>query len=168
MSDKKEETYNNIFNVLLTLEPGLNPTDIMVDFEMAAINASKRNFPLADVHGCHFHFTQNVWKHIQSVGLQTIYNEDEDFALQLRLLTALAFVPVGSVDDAYDELVSTEFFTAESEHKEAIELLLTYFQKTYVYGFDRFGKKKPPLIPIVLWNVYENTLSGKSTKIKSK
>lgn len=45
----------------------------MVDFEMAAINAI-HNFEGIDVAGCFFHLTQNIWKQIQKVGLQTHYN----------------------------------------------------------------------------------------------
>lgn len=161
-SNKNEETYNDIFRAILELQPGINPTDIMVDFEMAAMNALKHSFPIAELHGCHFHFGQNIWRHIQSVGLQKVYNEDADFAFHLRLLIALAYVQPESVEAAYEELVSTEFFVNPTKHKEAIEELLTYFQATYVYGFDRFGKKKPPLFSINLWNVYELTLSGQN------
>lgn len=127
---------------------------------MAAINAIKRNFPLTEVHGCYFHFSQNIWRHIQNVGLQNKYNHDEDFALQLRYLIALPLVPVDKVEAAYEELVSTAFFSGENPHKEGIEELITYFQTTYVYSFDRFGKRKPPLFPKELWNVFEETLSG--------
>lgn len=163
---KKEQTYDDILRVLLELEPQINPTDVMTDFELAAINALKDRFPLAELHGCHFHHSQNFWRHVQAVGLQTVYNENADFAFQLRLLMALAYVPVDSVVEAYEELVSTPFFAEPNEHKDAIESLLTYFQKTYIYDFDRFGKKKPPLFPVNLWNVFELTLSGEIQKAK--
>ncbi|XP_055308641.1 uncharacterized protein LOC129572655 [Sitodiplosis mosellana] len=159
-SDKKEETYNAILRALLDIEPKINPTDFMTDFEKGAMNAVQRNFPMAEVHGCFFHFTQNIWRHIQLVGLQTVYNDNADFAFQFRLIIALAFLPTDCVSDAYDELITTEFFNGPNVHKDAIEELLTYFQSTYVYDFDRFGKKKPPLFPPALWNVYGLILSG--------
>lgn len=158
---KTAETYNGILGALLDLEPNINPTDVMTDFEMAAINAVKINFPLAETHGCLFHFGQSIWRHIQLVGLQSVYNEDANFAFQLRLLVALAFLPVECISDAYDELIATDFFDGPNEHKNAIEELLTYFQTTYVYGFDRFGKKKDPLFPPALWCVFALVLSGK-------
>lgn len=166
MTNKKRESYNDSFRQLLQAEPTINPTDFMVDFEAAAISAVQENFPQAEVHGCHFHFGQNIWRHIQAEGLQLKYNEDEDFAFQLRLLIALAFVPVENVIDAYTELVSTDFFTQPNEHKDAIERLLTYFQFTYVYGLDRLGNRKEPTFPIKLWNMYDVTLSGKNLKYK--
>lgn len=167
-SDKKAETYHTIFNVLLELEPNINPTDFMTDFEMAAINAVKEKFPMAEAHGCLFHFTQSIWRHIQLVGLQTVHNENADFAFQLRLLIALAFLPADCVGEAYDELIATEFFDGPNVHKGAIEQLLTYFQSTYVYGFNRFGKKTPPLFPPALWVVYAQVLSGKLLIIQNK
>lgn len=155
-----------ILHTLLQIEPELNPTDFMTDFEMAAINAIHNIFPMAETHCCLFHFAQNVWRHIQSVGLQTIYNEDEEFAFNLRLLIALAFVPIDDVEKAYAELIETPFFTAEGPHRNAIDKLMDYFQPTYIYGYDRFGKRKPPLFDIKLWNVYEETLSGEYIFLK--
>ncbi|XP_031639266.1 uncharacterized protein LOC116351317 [Contarinia nasturtii] len=156
MSNKKEETYNEIFEFMLRLAP-INPTDFMVDFEMAAMNSVTRYFPLADLHGCHFHFGQSVWRKIQEVGLQKQYNEDEEFALNLRMLVALAFVPVDDVIKAYEELVETAFFNSDDPK---IDELLDYFQSTYIYRIDRKGKKQSPRFAIPVWNVYENTLAG--------
>lgn len=157
LSNKRQQTYDELFKELLELETNINPTDVTIDFEKAAINAIKDNFPLADIHGCHFHFSQNIWRHIQSIGLQKRYNEDEDFALQLRLLIALAFVPEDDVTKAYDELISTEFYASNDDQ---IEKLLDYVQLTYIRAFDRKGNVKEPLFPIKLWNVYEAVLSG--------
>lgn len=157
LTNKKEETYVEALKVLLEAQPTLNPTDYMVDFERAAMNAIHEVFPDSEIHGCHFHFTQNVWRHIQQVGLQKKYNEDADFALNLRLLIALAFVPIDSVAEAYTELLETEFF---KQGDPKVEELLDYFQSTYIYALDRKGNKKEPMFSIKLWNVYESVLSG--------
>lgn len=162
MTDKAEESYGEIFENLKRLQPNLNPTDVMLDFEQAAIKATQNSFPMAEIHLCRFHFGQNVWRHIQSVGLQQVYASDPDFAQNIKLLTALAFVPVDNVVDAYDELVSIEFFdeNSDSEYKDRIQTLLTYFQSTYIYRVDRKGVRRPPLFPPAMWNVYEQTLTG--------
>lgn len=158
LTNKMQETYKEVLKILVGFEKDINPTDVTIDFEMAAINAIRAVFPLTDVHGCHFHWSQNLWRHIQNIGLQTRYNENEDFALNIRLLLALAFVPEDSVMDAYEELTATEFFASGDEK---IESLLDYFQMTYMYAFDRKGNKKEPLYSIKLWNVYETVLAGK-------
>lgn len=164
-TNKRQETYELVLNVLLGINPNLNPTDITLDFEAAAINAVKKCFPLSEVHGCFFHFSSNIWKHVQQYGLQTIYNSNGDFALQIRMLTALAFVPTDQVEAAYNQLMETAFFCEEGmaeyeEHQNGIDNLVKYFQDTYVFATDRFGKRKPPLFPPAIWNVYENVLLG--------
>lgn len=161
-TDKSQETYNEIFIEMKKLQPLLNPTDFTVDFEMAAINAIKENFPMAEIHGCFFHLGQSVWRHVQTVGLQKPYQDDPDFAFNIRLLLSLAFVPTDNVLDAYEELISTEFFAEESKSKyvQQIQALLSYFQLTYIYRIDRTGKKANPLYPPELWNVYDLTLTG--------
>lgn len=84
MTDKSEETYRQIFRTLKQLQPLLNPTDFTVDFEMAAINAIKSEFAMAEIHCCKFHFGQNVFRNVQRVGLQSIYQSDPEFAFQIR------------------------------------------------------------------------------------
>ena len=46
---------------LVELEPELDLSYIMVDFEKAAINAFEYQF-LAILTGCFFHFSQNVYR----------------------------------------------------------------------------------------------------------
>lgn len=161
-TDKSQRTYEEIFLQLKSMRPQMNPTDFTIDFEKAAMRAIVESFPDADIHGCNFHFGQNFWRHVQTVGLQSVYSSDADFALNIRLLLALAFVPIESVSDAFDELMTTEFYSEESEsvHSEAIQNLVQYFQITYVYRIDRTGKRKYALFPPHVWNVYEQTLTG--------
>lgn len=101
--------------------------------------------------------------------MQSKYSDDPDFALQLRHITALAYLPPQSIEEAYDELVATEFFDSETNpHHEAIDKLLEYFQKTYVKDFDRRGNRKDPLFPPQLWSVYDVMLSGIYSNMNSK
>ena len=76
----------------------------MLDFEQGAINAFRSRFPEASIKGCFFHLCQNVYKHVQSNGLHTRYRQDADFALSIRMIPALAFVPPGDVINYYEHL----------------------------------------------------------------
>lgn len=144
------------------MQPALNPTDISVDFEKAAMNAIKDQFENVEIHGCNFHFGQSVWRHVQAVGLQSVYTTDAEFAQNIKLLTALAYVPIDRVVDAFDELMTTDFYSehSTSPHSEAIQQLATYFQNTYVYRVTRSGKHEVPLYPPEIWNVFDATLCG--------
>lgn len=108
--NKKQITYDVIFEKLLDHEPLLQPKRVMIDFEMAAIQSIKKSFPESEINCCHFHLTKNIWKKIQEVGLQTPYGNDVEFAVHLRMLAALAFVPVHKVVEGYEAIVSLDFF----------------------------------------------------------
>ena len=70
---KQQQTYTYMFNQMLLLNPRLNPISVMCDFEKAALNALTAVFPQATLKGCFFHLTQNIYRHIQSSGLQRQY-----------------------------------------------------------------------------------------------
>jgi len=60
------------------------PDDIMVDFEIAAINAAAVNFPGVEMKGCFYHFCSNLWKRIQRAGFQERYQNDGEFTQKTR------------------------------------------------------------------------------------
>ena len=53
-------TYNKIFSALKQHNPSLNPASIMIDNEIAALNALTQNFPNAEIQGSFFHFGQAI------------------------------------------------------------------------------------------------------------
>lgn len=89
-------------NLLL---PGWEPDRVMLDFERAAINALRVQWPNAQISCCFFHMNQNIWKKIQGLGLSTFYAENVDNATKLKMISALAFVPTGEVVNSWDELL---------------------------------------------------------------
>ena len=82
-----------------------NPDDILDDFERAAISSILNLNPQIEVKGCFYHFSSNVWKRIQNVGLQQRYNNDQELASQLRMWSAIAFLPPADVIQDFEELV---------------------------------------------------------------
>ena len=92
MSNKLQSTYDELLKKLKEIEPDLDPSSIMVDFEKAQLNALEENF-IAVVTGCFFHLSQNIYRQIQSKGLTALYLEDEEFAIKMKMLVSLAFVP---------------------------------------------------------------------------
>ena len=61
---KDEETYNRMYQEVINLctaaEINLNPTTVLTDFELSAMNAGRQNFPNAEIKGCLFHFCRCV------------------------------------------------------------------------------------------------------------
>ena len=85
------------------LIPNARPTSFLVDFEISAINAIRMVFEYADltVSGSFFYLNENVRKHMQQIGLQRRYQNYPEFALLLRHIPALAFVPTQNLIKAF-------------------------------------------------------------------
>lgn len=163
-SNKKQSTYEKIFDKLLELEPLLKPTKVMIDFEMAAIQSIQKKFPEAEVKCCTFHLTKNIWKKIQQVGFQTHYGNDVEFAVHLRMLGALAFLPANRVIEGYEAIVSLNFFAERDGDETNVgkQILLDYFESNYIGSPGRTqGTRKHARFPIPLWNMYDSTIQGK-------
>ena len=70
LPNKTEETYHRFFSEVAVVLQQYVPSDIMMDFELASINASSVNFPGVEMKGCFYHLSSNLWKRIQRLGLQ--------------------------------------------------------------------------------------------------
>uniref|UniRef100_A0A6P7GX96 Uncharacterized protein LOC114343419 n=1 Tax=Diabrotica virgifera virgifera TaxID=50390 RepID=A0A6P7GX96_DIAVI len=152
LPNKTQATYTRLFHELKTLRPGLRPTTIMVDYEIAAINALQQEFPEVRIRGCFFHFTQCLWRNMQCTGLQQVYTEDANFALHLRQLAALAFVPEVDVVATFGELLDSEFYT---QNGNLLTPLINYFEDVWIGRLDRRQQIRPPMFPRNLWNCFE-------------
>ena len=73
-----------------------------------------------------FHLCSNVWKHVENVGLQVRYVEKPEFALQLRMLTTLAFLPSQDVVRAFITLC----IEIRTNFGNVADKLLAYFEDT--------------------------------------
>ena len=94
LPDKSEDTYRRFFEeVRNTLDLEHSPQDIVIDFEIAAINVAAATFEGTEMKGCFFHLCSNMWKRIQRSGPQQRYIDDTEFANTLRMIATLVFVP---------------------------------------------------------------------------
>src|SRR5690606_40923214 len=74
--------YEKLLNAIKVLVPTCNPQVIKMDFEKAFIAATSKCFPNAIISGCSFHFSQAVWRHIQSCPtLLERYTASPEYAL---------------------------------------------------------------------------------------
>ncbi|XP_008189202.1 uncharacterized protein LOC103311386 [Acyrthosiphon pisum] len=106
----------------------------MVDFEKGAMNAITSEFPEAKLKGCFFHLSQCIWRKIQAAGLQKKYIDDVTFALQIRKLPSLAYVPENKVIESYEKLLDTKYFI---ENDELLSPILNYFDDTWIGHLPR-------------------------------
>ncbi|KAB0805687.1 hypothetical protein PPYR_02657 [Photinus pyralis] len=154
LPNKTKETYQKLLQQLKNLIPGLLPTRVLLDFEAAAMGAFSEEFEGIAVSGCFFHLCQNVWRRVQSEGLQILYQGNHDFAQWVRMIPAIAFVPPHRVLEAFDELVEYENFPPEAQP------IVDYFEDIYI-GRRARRQRRPPIFSIEMWNMYQRTLDGR-------
>lgn len=157
-SSKTFICYSQIIAILRIYNYHLNPERIVMDFEIAALNAFSANFPNATINGCYFHLSQCMWRKIQEnkATLQR-YKSDGEFMLHIKMILALAFLPIDDVELAFLTLTASPFFIANLQHLQPI---INYFEKTYVGYYNEEGIHTSPLISIKTWNVFNSTLSS--------
>ncbi len=88
---KTEAQYSRALEQLKQENVCLEPREILVDFELASINAFKKSFPSAAIKGCFFHFAQANWRKIQELGLASVYKSD--VAARSFLKCSINFAP---------------------------------------------------------------------------
>ena len=104
LPDKRANTYIELLRQLQQLPNNVIPADINIDFERGMIGAIRQVYPLCPIYGCLFHLSKNVYKHVQELGLQQMYQEDELFRENIRMIHSLSFVPVQDTVAAFDRL----------------------------------------------------------------
>src|SRR6218665_3669780 len=86
------------------------------------------------------------------MGHKITYRDDEQFAIRVRMLMALAFLPTYSTKEQFAVIHSA----APASSADVVE----YFNSTYVNGPVIRGSgntavRSPPMFPPTLWNVAE-------------
>jgi len=132
----------------------------MTDFEMSAINSFSKNLPQSNHRGCFFHFSQCIWRKIQKPECQEIHNSyilNSNFALMIKMLPALTFVPSQNVTTAFEELMDDIFFV---DNQVVLQALTEHFEDTWIGRPQRRGRIRLPIHSISLWNFYNSVVDG--------
>ena len=86
------------------------------------------------------------------------YLTDDDFKLRVKMLSALAFVPVSDVVANFESLATT-FLDDELP-------LLGYFESTWI-GQSVGGRRLPPMFSHHMWNVLDRAGTGSTRTTNS-
>jgi hypothetical protein len=126
----------------------------MTDYEVAQRNAIREIFQIQP-DGCLFHFSQCIYRQVVQQKLTQRYGEEDgEFSVWVRCLTALAFVPEAEVFQTYQNLVRLPNFP-----RRELRDVLAYVKQQWV-GEERYGEWFAPAFPPAEWNVRERTLAG--------
>lgn len=159
MTRRTIECYAQVLENLVEIAEGfdieLNPKVVLTDFERAEMNAFKIIFKNVESKACIFHLGQSIYRRIASYGLARRYSNDTDFAVLLRQLFALAYLPEDEIEAA--------FFQIQPQYPDEAKELLDWFQTTYVVGKKRRrsqATRTEALYPPKLWSVYSSVLDN--------
>jgi hypothetical protein len=161
MTRRTQSMYVAMFSKLVQLAAdkfsiNLTARFLTTDFEMASMNAFREVFPGVTVSGCHFHLCQAIIRKCNEFGLKANYRDDADFAIHVRMLMALPFLPADVVPSAFESVkVNSPAIGAA---------LMAYFDATYVKGPIIRGSgdtavHRVPMFPPSVWNVCERFLN---------
>lgn len=124
LPNKQRNIYNSLFERIKEMVPNVTPLAVSCDFEISIIYSIRENFPHANIHGCYFHLNRNLKKRLGELSLTYEYNNNANFALNVKMIMALVFVPIQNVDDAFNVL--TENLSSE------FTALLDWFEDNYL------------------------------------
>jgi len=105
MSRRRTKDYKRVLTALIKRLPCRPRVQAVVsDFEAAVWKAVGKVLPGVQHRGCAFHFAQSVWRHVQSVGLQSAYTKDDYVNRLCRQTMSLPFLPADVIPAAFAEL----------------------------------------------------------------
>ena len=78
---------------------------------------------------------------------------DEEFALTIRMLAALAFVPPNDVIDSFDTLADY----SRNGYWQGLDDMLDYFEDNYFGRFRHNTPRRRPMFNIETWNMFHCT-----------
>ncbi|CAF4598316.1 unnamed protein product, partial [Rotaria sp. Silwood1] len=141
----KTHIYNEIFDVILK-HVSQRPRSITIDFEKSVENAVKQNLPMTTISFCFFHFKQNLWRQIQTLGLQQLFVENNDVRHFLKKFGCLALIP--------EQFVIAEFEKLQTDSPDSINDFIDYYEDNYIGRPIRNNRRRTPRFSISMWNIY--------------
>ena len=160
MLNKNTGSYRQVIQALKTAVRQVTgrrwrPTTIIVDFELAAINAFQSEFRNISVKGCYFHFNQALWKHIQDLGLTRAYKNDRRVKKLVKKIMALGFLPIPHVARSFWNLRTSQRTRRLVRRYQNLAAFIDYVDNTYMNG----------QFPPAMWNVYSRPMETRTNNV---
>ena len=133
-----------MFTQICALTNNVIPQSFMTDYETGSMAALQSLYPNVPLKGFFFTFAKTD-KYVQREGLSERYINDDNFRTNIKMISAIGFVPVDEVIQAFDELST---YCGNDE-----QVILDYFETNYI-GEQRRGRRLSPRYPHEMWNVH--------------
>ncbi|CAF1192247.1 unnamed protein product [Adineta ricciae] len=144
LPNKNFDTYDSFLVQLIIYVQSdqitLAPQSILIDFEMAAYKAFLKNFPMANIKGCQFHFGQNIWRQIKKKGLVSC-SKGVEARRQIANILSLLLLPRQEIQTTFCDIIE-ELSGISSRFLK----LTDYILRTYI---------DHAVFPPSFWNVFD-------------
>lgn len=167
LPNKSKETYTKLFQLLEDhadmFQLNFYPEEFSCDFESGLLSCIREKYRETLIKGCLFHMNQCFFRHLQSIGLASVYNSDNNFKSIIRKINALPLLPVTKIEEAF-ESIETQL-SQFTNLKDKVDALLSYYKNTWLNPNAICSKE--------LWNKYRehkrtnNDSEGINNKINS-
>ena len=116
MSRRQKIDYDAVFHELKNTMGTFSLEDCVLDFEMAAWNSLRENFPGITIHGCLFHYSQAIYRRVGFLGLISLYKQDDSYVRDIvRKLFTIPLLPHRRMVEVFNSMLAT----AESSDYDA-------------------------------------------------
>ena len=137
LPNKTEKTYSRLLDALVTFAPDCKPDKVLLDFEIAPVNAFQKHHPASMLSGCYFYLTQNFVRKIGELGLKKLVSENHEVALALKMIPSLALEKNEEIEKSFETIVEEITNVANKQNLdsfviEKIDELCLYFQSNYI------------------------------------
>ncbi|CAF1563135.1 unnamed protein product, partial [Didymodactylos carnosus] len=148
---KSGKTYEQILKTIIEQENKYNivvePKRAVSDFEQATFNAVSNIFPNCKISGCFFHYSQSLWRRIQTGGLISYLKVSDSKCTEssinwFRGALGLALIPLHIVSETWANIMSE--YTPDDP---AATTFNDYITDTYV--------DDDAIFPSFIWNVHD-------------
>ena len=128
------------------------PEKVVTDYERGMITANETDLPDTQHLGCHFHFSQAIFRKIQELGLQHEYSQNNQLQHAIRMIMATAYLPPAQVCPKMADFCSRPTTQLLVSLYPGFAEILRYFHRTWVCTF-----------PISTWNVFDRNKKMRTT-----
>lgn len=165
MPSKTQNSYQSVLSAINEIAQ-CSPRKIITDFERAAINAFGAQFPESQINCCYYHLQECNYSHLQQLDINfdgvttkmsNLYQKKPDFAIDMRLFGALAFVPIDDVFSVFDLVVNY----LQEKYSDKVNEYIVYFQNTYIGQMVGLSRANA-LFDRSLWNLHNSVQIGDS------
>ena len=94
-------------NVRRTSRHWWRPHLVVSYYEQSLIAAVETELPNARISGCYFHFGQNLWRRVQSLGLARDYRQNRRLKKTTRKVIAIGYLPMALVRQNFLLLITS-------------------------------------------------------------